>query len=251
MTKNSLRIENLTKFFSKHLVLDNLNIQISSGEIYGFLGPNKAGKTTTIKIAAGLILPSSGDVIINGNSITSSPVNAKKNIALIPDHPFLYPYMTPMDYIFFIASAYKLEKSVFKRALEYFELLSITSDASEVIESLSLGTIQKLVFIGAFIINPSILLIDEPMVGLDPVSARIIKDELKNMARNGTIVFVSTHILEMATSICTRIGIIHKGSLRAEGTIKELVKSTKTKNLEETLIKLTDESDYFDSSTEI
>ncbi len=246
MAKNKLVIKNLSMKYKDTYAIRNLSLKVEEGEIYGFLGPNRAGKTTTINISSGLMLPTEGNVFICGKSIKDNPKQAKEKFALIPDHPDLYPYMSPVDYISFLVSIYDLEpETTFQKADEYFKEFELFDARTKIIDSFSLGMKQKLIFISAFIRDPEVIIIDEPMVGVDPLSAQKLKKELKNKANNGASIFMSTHILDIASQLCDRISIINKGKIVNTGTLEDLSKKANLGNsdLERIFIKLTSERD--------
>jgi ABC-2 type transport system ATP-binding protein len=234
-------IENLTKEFGKTRAVDSLNLEIKDGEVFGFLGPNGAGKTTTLKIMAGLLKPTYGRVVINGLDIWREPERAKRIIGFVPDRPFLYGKLTGREFLNFIGDLYEVEEEREKRIEEMLELFDLLEWADELIESYSHGMKQRLVMAGAFLHNPSVFIVDEPMIGLDPIGIRMLKNLFRKMQEMGRTVFMSTHILEIAEEVCTKIGIINNGKLIAEGTIDELRKKAKTDSpdLETIFLRLT------------
>ncbi len=213
----------LTKKYGEFVAVNHLNLHVKSGEIYGFLGPNGAGKTTTIRMLTGLLQPTSGKVFIDGINMEEEPIKAKARIGLIPDTPSVYPKLTGNEFLNFIAAIYEIppEESVHK-VKEILEMLELSHKADELIETYSHGMKQKIVIAAALLHDPSVLILDEPTVGLDPKSAKLIKDLLRVYASRGKTVFMSTHILEIAERMCDRVGIINHGTLIAEGTIEEL-----------------------------
>ena len=214
---------NLTKKYGEFVAVNDLNLNVKAGEIYGFLGPNGAGKTTTIRMITGLLHPTSGKVLINGIDIWQEPIRAKAQIGLIPDTPSVYPKLSGNEFLDFIASIYEIPRKESRRKIaEILEMLDLTHKADELIETYSHGMKQKIVIAAALLHDPSVLILDEPTVGLDPKSAKLIKDLLKAFALKGKTVFMSTHILEIAEKMCDRVGIINYGELIAEGTIEEL-----------------------------
>ncbi len=246
-----IEIYNLTKKFDGIIAVDNLNLSIRQGEFFGFIGPNGAGKTTTIKMLTGLLRPTEGNVKICGYTVSDAKdktpeANIAKSLeGFIPDSPFLYEKLTGREFIEFIAGLYSVPKDIaMQRMNEYFSLFSISDVANTLIESYSHGMKQKVVMTAALIHNPKVLVVDEPMVGLDPKSVRIVKDLLKNKSKEGTTIFLSTHTLEIAEELCDRIGIIQKGKLIACGTIHELRHLAITEGgskLEEIFLRLTEE----------
>lgn len=223
MIDKSIRLVNLEKAYGSKKAVKELDLEVKKGEIFGFLGPNGAGKTTTIKMMTGLLEPTSGTVNINGINIWQDPVEAKKVIAYVPDHPNLYPKLTGWDYLQFIASVFRLEEDTFQtKAEELLHTFDLTDRADELIETFSHGMKQKIAICGALLHDPEILFLDEPTVGLDPKSARNLKNILLELGKSGMTTFITTHILEIAEQMCDRIGIISDGELIALGTMEEL-----------------------------
>jgi len=244
MTDNSIAIEafKLTKNFGNITAVNKLNLKVKSGEIFGFLGPNGAGKTTTIKLMTGLIKPTSGTVKIMGKDIQQSPIEAKSYIGLIPDEPQIYEKLTGVEFLRFMGNLFRIDKEeIEKKIKELLKLFDLTGRGGELIQGYSHGMKQKMAIAGALIHSPKVLFFDEPTVGLDPKSAKIIKDIIKFRAKSGDCIFMSTHILEIAERICDRVGIIQNGRMIAVGSIEELRKlSTEDKgNLEEIFLQLT------------
>lgn len=219
----SIKVNNLSKSYGSHQAVNQLNLEVKSGELFGFLGPNGAGKTTTIKMMTGLLEPSGGEVTLKGINIWKHPIDAKQLISYVPDHPNLYPKLTGWEYLEFVAAVYKIPNHTFRaKAKELLELFSLIDRANELIESYSHGMKQKIAICGALVHEPEIVFLDEPTVGLDPKSARNLKDLLRTLCDNGMTAFVSTHILEIAEQMCDRIGIITEGNIIALGTTDEL-----------------------------
>jgi ABC-2 type transport system ATP-binding protein len=218
-----IQLINLTKKYSKVKALDNINLEVKSGEIFGFLGPNGAGKTTAIKIMVGLLKPTSGRVIIDGNDIITNPMEAKKVVGFIPDRPFLYEKLTGKEFLRFMAGIYSIDKNSYESKIsELLELFELTPWGNELIEGYSHGMQQRLVMSAALIHNPKVIIVDEPMVGLDPKGARLVKEIFRMMSSRGTTIFMSTHTLEIAEEMCNRIAIIQEGKVIALGTMDEL-----------------------------
>lgn len=239
----------LTKNYGNLTAVKNLNLTVNAGEIYGFLGPNGAGKTTTIKMICGLLKPTKGRVKIDGIDISESPIEAKSKIGLIPDTPNVYPKLTGREFLHFVADIYDVHREVaVKRAEEIFEMFDLKDKADELIETYSHGMKQKIVIGAALVHDPSVIILDEPTVGLDPKSAKLVKDLLRALAGKGKTVFMSTHILEIAERMCDKVGIINEGTLIAEGTIDELRKKAKdeTADLEKLFLELTGGEDTKD-----
>ncbi|QKY68353.1 ABC transporter ATP-binding protein [Lentibacillus sp. CBA3610] len=223
MEGESIKLTNLTKSYRKHEAAKSLNLEVNKGELFGFLGPNGAGKTTTIKMLTGLLEPTSGSAEINGIDIWQHPLKAKEKIAYVPDQPNLYPKLTGWDYLEFVGSVFRLPKDQFQaKANELLQIFSLTEQANDLIESYSHGMKQKIAICGALVHEPDVLFMDEPTVGLDPKSARNLKNLLREFCDNGMTVFLSTHILEIAEQMCDRVGIIFEGDIIALGTMDEL-----------------------------
>lgn len=209
-----IEIKNLVKKFGSSVVVDNISLTIPSGEFFGFLGPNGAGKTTTIKMMTGLFTPTSGTILINGFDIVKQPLEAKATCAYIPDHPYLYDKLSGREYLYYIGGLFRMSKSDLKEKVEHvIDLMELASWVDKKTEDYSQGMRQRVTFAAAFVHNPKTIIIDEPMVGLDPRSARIVKDTLKKKSREGVSIFMSTHILEMVEELCDRIGIINNGKI--------------------------------------
>ncbi|WP_417915380.1 ABC transporter ATP-binding protein [Candidatus Electronema sp. JM] len=239
-----LHIQNLRKSFADFTAVNNISLEVEAGEIFGFLGPNGAGKTTTIKILAGLLQPDSGTVLINGKSLAEQPLACKQDTGYVPDRPWLFEKLTGSEYLKFIASLYRLPEERFKAgSAQYLDLFDLSKWQDHLIESYSHGMRQKLIMTSAFMLDQPLLIIDEPMVGLDPKSARIVKELFKQKAAEGTAIFLSTHSLEIAEELCRRIAIITNGTLRVIGTMEELRsqagRADQALNLEEIFLELT------------
>ena len=238
-----IKTEHLTKNFGALTAVDDLNLQIAEGEFYAFLGPNGAGKTTTIKLLTGLLKPTAGRALICGYDIQKEPVEARKLISYVPDMPFLYDKLEPMEFMQFVGQLYEMDRAKAQRISdELFDRLDLNGSRRQLIENLSHGTRQRLAMAAAFLHDPKVLIIDEPMVGLDPRSARAVKDALKTRTRQGATVLLSTHILQIAEELSDRIGILNKGRLIAEGTMDELrTASGEDGALEDAFLALTSE----------
>jgi ABC-2 type transport system ATP-binding protein len=218
-----IRTEHLTKTYASLTAVNDLNLAIAQGEFFAFLGPNGAGKTTTIKLLTGLLKPTSGRALICGYDIQTQPVEARKVISFVPDFPFLYDKLEPMEFMMFVGQLYGMERPDIARAAEeLFERFDLNGVRSQLVESLSHGTRQRVAIAAGLLHNPRVFIIDEPMVGLDPRSARVVKDVLKARSRAGMTIFLSTHILHIAEELADRIGILHHGKLVAVGTMDEL-----------------------------
>ena len=239
-----IELKGLTKRFSDILAVNNLNLFVSQGEIYGFIGPNGAGKTTTINMMGGIIRPTSGSVEICGIPMEKHPEKAKRKIGFIPDTPFLYEKLTGVEFLRFTADMYEVNEELFKKkSAELLELFLLTSWSNDLIESYSHGMKQRLVMAAALLHDPEIIIVDEPMVGLDPMAIRMVKNLFKNLAKQGVTIFMSTHTLKVAEEVCDRVGVIHKGSLIATGTVEDLTHSmdASKSDLEQVFIRLTEE----------
>ena len=218
-----MQLRELSKRFGNLMAVDGVSLEVNRGEIFGFLGPNGAGKTTTIKMLAGLIKPSSGRVIIDGWDLEEHPREAKKAVGFIPDRPFLYEKLTAREFLRFLAGLYGCAANgTDERMKALLRLFGIEEWKDELIESFSHGMKQRLVMISAFLHQPKIIIVDEPMVGLDPAGVRLVKEVFRSFASRGGAVFMSTHTLEVAEEVCDRIAIIHGGRIVASGTIGEL-----------------------------
>jgi ABC-2 type transport system ATP-binding protein len=209
-----LEIISLTKKFDAFIAVENLSLKIRSGEIYGFLGPNGAGKTTTIKMIATLLKPTSGRVIINGIDAHLCPAEAKRYLAYVPDQPFLYDKLNGREFLLFTARMYDMqEEEATDQLMQVAKLFEVTPWLNRRIEDYSQGMRQRLVLAAAMMHKPKLIVIDEPMVGLDPRGAETLKSQIRLAAQNGAAVFLTTHQLSLASEICTRIGIINSGRL--------------------------------------
>lgn len=218
-----IRTVQLTKCFGDLTAVDHLDLEVAPGEFFAFLGPNAAGKTTTIRLLTGLLRPTSGHASIGGFDLQRDPRAAKALVSYVPDFPFLYDKLTPAEFVRFVGAIFDMDNGAVDRASrDLFALLHLDEVRDEQIENLSHGTRQRLVIASALLHDPKAIIIDEPMVGLDPTHARIVKDELKRRSRTGATIFLSTHTLSVAEEMADRIGIIHRGRLIALGTVEEL-----------------------------
>jgi ABC-2 type transport system ATP-binding protein len=237
-----IALKELTKSYGKTLAVDRLSLLIGRGEIFGFIGPNGAGKTTTIRMMAGVLGPTEGEVRIGGISMAENPVEAKRIIGFIPDRPFLYEKLTGMDFLRFVGDLYGVRNGVFRsRAEGLLMRFSLYDWGDQLIEAYSHGMKQRLVIASALLHEPQVIIVDEPMVGLDPAGIRMVKDLLRELAASGTTVFISTHTLEIAEDLCDRIGIIHHGKLIALGTTRDLRGTARIEqgDLEDVFLRLT------------
>ena len=235
-----IAIENLVKRYGSFTAVDGVSLDVQPGEIHGFLGPNGAGKTTTLRMIAGLLKPTSGRVLVNGHSMADDPERAKAALGFIPDRPFIYEKLTGGEFLRFVAGLYGQEgPEVEHRARELLALFDLEEWRDELVESYSHGMRQKLIVSSAFVHRPDVIVVDEPHVGLDPKSIKILRDVFKEYVRRGHTIMMSTHTLETAESLCDRIAIIVGGKIAAHGTIDELRTSSKAGDLEEIFLKLT------------
>jgi ABC-2 type transport system ATP-binding protein len=232
-----IEIRHLTKRYGAFTAVDDISLTVSRGEIYGFLGPNGAGKTTTIRILAGLSLPSSGEVRIDGIDITSDGLRAKAMTGYIPDRPYLYEKLTGRELLQFVANLYRKEwPDCEARALDLLRYFDIADWIDARIENLSHGMKQKLVIVAALVHDPALLVIDEPMVGLDALAQKQVKLLLRRLAGEQKTIFMTTHTMSVAEAVCDRIGILHRGRIVATGSTAEL-KSNRA--LEDVFLELT------------
>ncbi|HEY7409209.1 MAG TPA: ABC transporter ATP-binding protein [Vicinamibacteria bacterium] len=218
-----ISVEGVVKKFGPFTAVDDVSLEVGDGEIHGFLGPNGAGKTTTIRIIAGLLKPTAGRVSIGGHDMEREPEAAKASLGFIPDRPFVYEKLTAGEFLRFHGGLYGLDgNGVGQRIAEVLELFELSKWEGELVESFSHGMKQRLVMCAAFLHRPRAVLVDEPMVGLDPRGARLIKDVFRAMSRKGVAILMSTHTLEVAQEMCDRISIINRGRIIARGTVDEL-----------------------------
>jgi len=238
--------EHLIKRFGQKTAVNDVSFEVRAGEIFGFLGPNGAGKTTTIKMIVGLLQPSAGMVRVAGYDVQSQPLQAKAASGYVPDTPNLYPKLTGRELLRFVGDLYEVDPvQVGRRSEELLKLFDLDQVGDDPIDSYSHGMQQKTALAAALIHDPKVLVLDEPTVGLDPRSARLIKDMLRQMADRGAAVFLSTHILEIAERMCDRIGIINKGELIAVGSMEELRSLGKGEtSLEDIFLSLTGGTEY-------
>jgi ABC-2 type transport system ATP-binding protein len=216
-------VSDLVKRYGAFTAVDGVSLEVRPGEIHGFLGPNGAGKTTTIRMIAGLLKPTSGRITVNEHDLSSAPERAKASLGFIPDRPFIYEKLTALEFLRFHGGLYGMDGTALEeRAAEMLELFELQRWRDELVESLSHGMKQRLVMGAAFLHRPQAVLVDEPMVGLDPRGARLIKDVFRRMASRGVAILMSTHTLEVAEEMCDRISIILRGRIIARGTVQEL-----------------------------
>jgi ABC-2 type transport system ATP-binding protein len=237
-----IRLEGVTKRYGRFTAVHPLDLHVRRGELYGFLGPNGAGKTTTIRMVVGVLRPSAGRIEVAGRDMLADPVAAKRHVGYIPDRPSLYEKLTGMEFLRFVNGLWGRDGAAGdRRALQLLELFDLGAWRDTLVESYSHGMRQKLLISSALVHSPDVIVVDEPMVGLDPKGARLIKDLLRAFTREGGTVFLSTHTLEVAEALCDRIAILHAGRIRALGTMAELRAEAAAGDvaLEEVFLKLT------------
>ena len=238
-----IKLIHLTKTYKELRAVDDLNLEVREGTLFGFLGPNGAGKTTTIKMMAGVLKPTSGSIIINGLDLAQEPEKVKKCIGFIPDRPYLYEKLTGEEFLKFIAGLYDMDhaSSLQSRINDLLDLFDMTHWSDELIESYSHGMKQRLVMCSALLPQPKVLIVDEPMVGLDPRGSRLVKDIFMEESRKKTTIFMSTHSLEVAAELCQEIAIIQAGKIIALGSSEELKRAAGVDgSLESVFLKLTE-----------
>ena len=237
-----IEIHDLVKRYGQFTAVDGVSLDVRSGEIHGFLGPNGAGKTTTLRMIAGLLRPTSGRIVINGHDVAAAPEAAKASLGFIPDRPYIYEKLTAGEFLRFHAGLYGMrDGDIESRSKEMLEIFELGRWQNELIESFSHGMKQRLVMSAAFLHRPKAVLVDEPMVGLDPRGARLIKDVFRRMAAHGVAILMSTHTLEVAEEMCDLISIILKGKIIAHGTVAEIrsLEGDPTQHLTEVFLRLT------------
>ena len=235
-----LKIEHLTKTYGEKKAVDDLSLHIYAGEIYGFIGHNGAGKTTTLKSVAGILQFDSGEILVDGKSVRTQPLECKKMIAYIPDNPDLYEYMTGIKYLNFIADIFGVSAQARQeRIRKYADLFELTADLAQPIAAYSHGMKQKLAIISAWLHEPKLIIMDEPFVGLDPKAAHILKGMMRELCSAGGAIFFSAHVLEVAEKLCDKVAIIKGGKLIRSGTMEEVKGDA---SLESVFLELEDES---------
>ena len=241
-----IQTQDLVKRFGEKTAVDQVTFQVDAGEVFGFLGPNGAGKTTTIKMIVGLLQPTSGSVEVAGFDLQEQPLQAKAVCGYLPDTPNLYPKLTARELLRFVGDLYEINnEQIERRSQEMLNLFELADAADDPIDTYSHGMQQKTALASALLHDPKVLVMYEPTVGLDPRSARLIKDILRPLAERGAAIFLSTHILEIAERMCDRIGIIDDGKLIAVGTMQELRASGKGEtSLEDIFLNLTGGTEY-------
>jgi ABC-2 type transport system ATP-binding protein len=237
-----IRLHQLTKRYGKFIAVDGIDLEVPRGELFGLLGPNGAGKTTSIRMIAGILRPTSGTVTVGGVDILTRPLEAKARLGYIPDRPFVYDKLTGGEFLRFAAALYGLQGAHVERRID--ELMAVFDLApwkGELTETYSHGMRQKLIIAGALVHRPEVIVVDEPMVGLDPKSARLLKDLFREFVSRGGTVLMSTHTMEIAEVMCDRIAIVYRGKIAAHGTMAELRQQTSSEglSLEDLFLKLT------------
>jgi len=229
-----LDIENLEKSFNQRKALCGVSFHLQKGEIYGLLGPNGAGKTTTLKILAGLLLFDRGEIRLNGQSFDRKDLELRRQIAYVPDQPFVYEKLTGEEHLHFFADLYRVPPSQRKEKFDFFfKYLEFEGYRKELVDTYSAGTRQKLLLSQALLVDPGVLLLDEPLTSIDPLVGRKFKIYLKEIAQKGTVIIFATHILSLAEEVSSRIGIIINGLIVTEGSLQELLKLSSGESLED------------------
>lgn len=238
---SGIEVRDLTKRYEDVLAVNTLNLSIPRGEFFSFLGPNGAGKTTTIKMLTGLIRPTSGRAFVAGYDVQQDPVEAKRRVGYIPDHPYLYEKLSGRDFFHFVGDLFSIPRELQEEKFEhFFKMFSLLPAADKLIENYSHGMRQKLVISSSLMHDPEIIIVDEPMVGLDPQSTRIVKDLFRKEAQCGKTIFLCTHTLSVAEELADRIGIFNRGNLIFLGTLDELrVRQNRDAKLEDLFLELT------------
>ncbi len=235
-----LRIDNLTKRYGEKVAVNNLSLHIAPGEIYGFIGHNGAGKTSTLKCIVGIQSFDEGEIYINSSSIKTNPIECKSQIAYIPDNPDIYDFMTGMQYLNFVADIFKVSEDERRTLIKkYADMLEIADNLGEAISTYSHGMKQKLVIISALLHSPKLIIMDEPFVGLDPKATHLLKEIMREICNNEGAIFFSTHVLEVAEKLCDRVAIIKNGNLVMSGTVEEVKGDN---SLEDVFLELEDEN---------
>ncbi len=237
-----IRLENLTKKYGNFTAVNNINLHVDHKELFGFLGPNGAGKTTTLRMIAGILRPTEGRVFLGGDDLSRDPMSAKARLGFIPDRPFLYEKLTGAEFLRFVAALYGQDGNIVEQRIdELLQLFELTVWKDELIEAYSHGMRQKLIISSALIHRPEVIVVDEPMVGLDPRAARLLKDIFRAFVDKGGTVLMSTHTMEVAEAMCDRVAIIQQGKIVASGSMADLRNQTAAgdASLEELFLKVT------------
>jgi ABC-2 type transport system ATP-binding protein len=218
-----LNIKHLTKTYGEKKAVNDLSLHILPGEIYGFIGHNGAGKTTTLKACCGILQFDSGDITIDGISVKENPVGCKRNLAYIPDNPDLYEFMTGIQYLNFISDIFAVSAADRRYRIRYYaDAFELTADLAQPISAYSHGMKQKLAIISALVHEPKLIIMDEPFVGLDPKATHLLKSIMRDLCNKGSVIFFSTHVLEVAEKLCDKVAIIKSGKLIKSGTMEEV-----------------------------
>ena len=239
-----IEVENLTKSFGSTIAVKGITFTVADGEIYGLLGPNGSGKSTTMKILAGILQPTSGRVVVGGIDVGENPVGVRRITGYVPETPVLYESLTPVEFFNFVGSVRGIPKEELQERVETFvRAFGIEKYLGEMIGSLSFGTKQKVSLIAGMLHDPGVLILDEAMNGLDPKSARILRELLLQFREEGKSIVFSTHVLALAETICDRVGVIYNGEIIAEGTVEQLKEFAHEESLEDVFLKLTESQD--------
>ena len=237
-----IRLENLSKRYGRVAAVDDVSLEVQPGEVFGFLGPNGAGKTTTIRVMMGILKPTSGRVILGGHDVEREPEKAKAITGFVPDRPSIYEKLTGGEFLQFVGSLHRMDSQrLQQRRAELLEHFELSDWKDELVEGYSHGMKQRLVLCASLLHEPKILIVDEPMVGIDPRGARVLKDLFLALAKKGTTIFFSTHSIGVAEEVCQRVGIIHHGKLIASGTLDDLYRLAQVEagKLESAFLELT------------
>ncbi len=235
-----IRLEHLSKTYGTFRAVDDIAMEVPRGTLQGFLGPNGAGKTTTLRMIAGILRPTAGRVFIGDHDVQTDPIGAKRRLGFIPDRPFVYDKLTGAEFLRFVAGLYGQDGQLVERRIdELLEIFELSAWKNELVESYSHGMRQKLIISSALIHRPELIVVDEPMVGLDPRGARLLKDLFRGFVQRGGTILMSTHTLEIAESLCDRIAIIQGGKIVAAGTMQELRAKHEAGGLEDLFLRLT------------
>jgi len=237
-----ITLSHVEKRYGAFQALQPLDLEVRDGEVFGFLGPNGAGKTTTIRMLSGVLKPTAGTIHVDGIDIIEDPVESRRRIGYIPDRPYLYEKLTAREFLEFVGGIYGVDAATIRaRGDALLAENDLLDRADELVEAYSHGMKQRLVLSSALLHEPRLLIVDEPMVGLDPAGKRRIKDKFREVADSGRTVFLSTHSLDTAQEVCDRVGILYKGRLVALGTVAELIDARGTADLEQVFLQITQE----------
>ena len=240
-----IEFRSVSKRFGTLAAVDRLDLTVEKGEIFGFLGPNGAGKTTTVKMLTGLLRPTAGTIRVAGFDVVTQTVEAKRRMGLVPDEPFVYPKLTGSEFMRFVGDLYGVPIEQQRRRIpELFAMFELTEWGGELTETYSHGMRQKLILAANLLHEPEVLVMDEPLVGLDPKSARLVKDVFQKLSARGCTLFMCTHVLEIAERLCSRIGIMIQGRLVSVGTIAQIKAGKEGAALEDVFLELTGGSEY-------